>query len=305
MVSFLYPWLLFALVLPLALLVWLWWRGGRPVALPLDHGRPGTGRGWRFLLNLAESLPSLLLAVVIVIVAGPLRLSEPKTKRSMTNIEIAVDISGSMGEKFGDGTRYDVAMKSLDDFLNFRKGDAFGLTFFGNNYLHWVPLTTDVSAIRCAPELMMPGKAPPWFGGTEIGRALRACRKVLAERQEGDRMILLISDGDSSDLGDGADFVVAKDLKDHNIVMHYIHVSPHRVSDPITNITGVTGGEVFDPGDSEALKEVFKRIDQMQKTKLEKTVGDTMDFFGPFAWAALVLAGLALFTWFGLRVTPW
>ena len=31
-------------------------------------------------------------------------------------------------------------MKAIDDFLDFRKGDAFGLTFFGNNVLHWVPL---------------------------------------------------------------------------------------------------------------------------------------------------------------------
>ena len=53
--------------------------------------------------------------------------------------------------KIGDGSRYDTAMKSLDDFLTYRKGDAFGLTFFGNNTLHWVPLTSDVSAIRCSP----------------------------------------------------------------------------------------------------------------------------------------------------------
>jgi Ca-activated chloride channel family protein len=303
--SFLYPWVLALLVVPTSLLGWLWRRGGRPVVLPFDHGQAGSGRKWRIVLNCAESLPALLLAVVIVILAGPTRTSGPKTKRTMTNIEIAVDISGSMGWPFAGGTRYDVAMKSLDDFLTYRKGDAFGLTFFGNNHLHWVPLTTDVSAIRCAPALMQPGKTPPWFQGTEIARALRACRKVLAERQEGDRMILLISDGDSDDLWGGNDFIVAKDLKDHNIVMHYIHVSDQRVSDPITNITALTGGEVFDPADPEALKEVFKRIDKMQKTKLEKTVGDTMDFLGPFACAGLVLAGLALLAWYGLRYTPW
>jgi Ca-activated chloride channel family protein len=302
---FLYPWLLFALVLPLALLMWTWWSGGRPVALPFDHSRIGAGRGWWVLHNLAASLPALLFALVIVILAGPLRLSGPKTKRSVTNIEICVDISGSMGWKFGDGTRYDASMKAIDDFLTYRKGDAFGLTFFGNNYLHWVPLTSDASAIRCAPALMSPGNAPPGFGGTEIGKALLACKKVLAEREEGDRMILLISDGDSFDLWAGNDFAVAKSLKDAGIVVYDIHVSDERVPDSIVNITSLTGGEVFDPGDPEALKEVFRRIDQMQTAKLEKTVGDTMDFFGPFAWAGLVLAGLTLLTWFGIRYTPW
>ena len=303
--GFLYPLLLFALVAPAAILVQLWRRGGRTVALPLDHGRPGSGRGWWVLLSVAESLPALLLAVVIVVLAGPVRLSEPKTKRMMTNIELCVDISGSMGWPFGDGTRYDVAMKAIDDFLNYRKGDALGLTFFGNNFLHWVPLTTDASAIRCAPALMQPGKAPPWFGGTEIGRAFRACKRVLAEREEGDRMILLISDGDSQDLGGDQDYIVAKEMKDANIVVHYIHICPDAVLPSIINITALTGGEVFHPEDPQALKEVFKRIDQMQKTRLEKTVGDTMDFFEPFAWTGLALATLALLTWFGLRYTPW
>ena len=51
-------------------------------------------------------------------------------------------------------------MKAIDEFLKIRKGDAFGLTFFGNNVLHWVPLTSDPSAIRCAPPFMKPENVP-------------------------------------------------------------------------------------------------------------------------------------------------
>src|SRR6201999_4394443 len=101
----------------------------------------------------------------------------------------------------------------IDQFLTFRKGDAFGLTFFGNNVLHWAPLTQDASAIRCAVPFMRPELAPPWFGGTAIGKALMACQSVLTSRQEGDRMIILVSDGMSSDLSNGEDVALAKRLK--------------------------------------------------------------------------------------------
>ncbi|MCI0638856.1 MAG: VWA domain-containing protein [Gemmataceae bacterium] len=303
--TFLYGPVLVTLVVPAALILWQWRQGRRSLALPFDHGKPGKGRAWWVFLSLADNLPALVLAVVIILLAGPIRLGEPKDKRSLTNIELCVDVSGSMTAIFGEGTRYDTSMKAIDSFLTYRKGDAFGLTFFGNNYLHFVPLTSDVSAIRCAPPFMRPEVAPPWMGGTEIGKALRACKKVLAERHEGDRMVLLISDGDSFDLGGGVDLAVGKELKDNNIVVYHIHISDVRIPDSMINITSITGGEVFNPGDPEALKEVFKKIDQMQKTKVEKTIGDTLDDFWLYCVIGLSLAGTLLLSWFGARYTPW
>ena len=148
--SFAYPAVLVFLVVPVLL--------GRPGSgthrrtgrLAVRPRRPVRGRGWAVALGLAESVPALILAVVIVLLAGPQQLSAPRTKRVLTNIEFCVDVSSSMITPFGDGTRYDASMKAIDHFLDIRKGDAFGLTFFGNNVLHWVPLTSDPSAIRCA-----------------------------------------------------------------------------------------------------------------------------------------------------------
>jgi len=187
--------ILLLLLIPPLLVLWVWRRRGRSVVLPFDHGQQKSGRWLKAILNTAQSLPALLLAVVIVLLAGPQQFSEPKTKRALTNIEFCVDISGSMTAPFGEGTRYDASMKAIDEFLDFREGDAFGLTFFGNSVLHWVPLTTDTSAIRCSPPFMRPEVAPSWFGGTEIGKALLACKDILTDRQEGDRMIVLVSDG--------------------------------------------------------------------------------------------------------------
>lgn len=300
--SFNYPWMLFLLLIPAVIVAWIWRRSGRHVVLPLDHSEHKGGRWLGRLVNSASCFPALGLAVVIIVLSGPLRLSEPKTKRRLTNIEFCVDISGSMTAPFGDGSRYDASMKAINDFLDYREGDAFGLTFFGNNVLHWVPLTSDTSAVRCSPPFMRPENVPPWFGGTMIGKALRACQKVLVEREEGDRTIVLVSDGSS---GDSLDDELARKLRQDNIAVYAIHIGSGDAPAEIVNITSLTGGEVFVSGDVEGLKGIFKRIDEMKQTKLEKTSAETMDNYAPWCILGLSVLGMSLLTSLGLRYTPW
>ena len=297
--------LLALLVVPLGLLAWVWVRAGRNVVLPFDHGNQQRGRWLGSLVNLGEMIPPLVLSVVVFILAVPQQLSEPKTRRTLSNIEFCVDISGSMTAPFGEGSRYDASMEAINEFLDFRNGDAFGLTFFGNSVLHWVPLTTDASAIRCSVPFMRPEIAPPWFGGTEIGKALLACKRRLSDREEGDRMIILVSDGNSADLSNGNDEIITRRLRDDGIIVYAIHISQTPVPPEIVNITSATGGGLFQPGDKGALQAVFQRIDEMQQAKLEKVGAESMDAFGPFCIAVLVLiASWTLLAYF-LRYTPW
>jgi len=305
LVPFRHPAVLFLMLVPAALLVWTWRRRGREVVLPFDHARKQGSTALRLLVGLADSLPALLLAVVVAILAGPQRWDEPRSQRVLTNIEFCVDVSGSMRAKFEDGTRYDASMKAINAFLDYREGDAFGLTFFGNAVLHWVPLTTDVSAFRCAPPFMRPGTLPYWFGGTEIGKALLECRKVLTAREEGDRMIILVSDGASADLYGGRDEEIAGLLRQDGIVVYSVHIGAGAPPDPIVTITAKTGGEVFQPGDEQGLQHVFESIDAMQETRLEKVRSEALDHYEPWCAAGLGLLGAALICLLGLRATPW
>ena len=59
----------------------------------------------------------------------------------LTNLEFCLDVSGSMMAQYGSGTRSDKALEAIVDFTSYRKGDAFGLTAFGTEVLHWVPVT--------------------------------------------------------------------------------------------------------------------------------------------------------------------
>jgi Ca-activated chloride channel homolog len=305
------PWLLLLLALPVLHLCWVWQRRSRRVVLPFDHaaGHRGAGRGSGFvvrgLLGIAESLPALLLAAAILLLAMPQQLARPKQKRAMTNIQFLVDISGSMTAKFGNGSRYDASMQAINEFLDFRDGDSFGLTFFGNNYLHWVPLTNDPSAFRHAVPFMRPESAPPGFGGTEIGKAVLGTREVLTQRSEGDRMMILVTDGWSSDLANGAEMDIAKRLKRDGITLFAVNIQEQEARGEIVNLARMTGGEVFNPGDTKALAEVFQRIDQMTKAKLEQGTPELVDWFFPFCIAGLSVLGLYVLTLLGLRYTPW
>ncbi|MBM3973584.1 MAG: VWA domain-containing protein [Planctomycetes bacterium] len=299
------PWMLLLLALPLLQLWWTWTRQGGRVVLPYDRGPRGSGRLVRALLGVAESLPALLLAVAAVLLAQPQELAAPKEKRSLTNIQFVVDISASMTAKFGAGTRYDASMAAINQFLDYRKGDSFGLTFFGNNYLHYVPLTSDPSAFRCAIPFMRPENYIPGFGGTEIGKAVLGCREVLTSRAEGDRMMVLVTDGFSSDLMNGADVEIAKRLKRDGITLFAVNIQDSDARGEIVNLARLTGGEVFNPDDTKALADVFVRIDEMAKAKIEQGTAELCDWFLPFCVAGLALLLLHVLAQLGLRWTPW
>jgi Ca-activated chloride channel family protein len=303
--SFQYPAVLLLLLLPLALLAWVWRRNGRRVVLPFDHARPRGGWLWRSMIGVAESAAVLLLGVVIVLLAGPQRFGEPQAKRKLTNIQLCVDISSSMTAPFGEGSSYDAAMQEVEAFLGYRQGDAVGLTFFGNNVLHWCPLTSDLSAVRCAPPFMRPENVPYWFGGTEIGRALRSCKSVLVQRDEGDRMIILVTDGMSADLFGGVSEELARDLKANNIAVFAILIGSTPIQDEVISIAHTTRGEAFQAGDPETLKTVFQRIDQMRHAPVEKTIADMLDDFRPWCLAGLSLLAACVLSAYGLRYTPW
>lgn len=306
--QFAYPQLLFALLVPALLLAWVWTNRflvpGRRVVLPLDRARVRGGWWWWTVICLAESIPPLLLAVAVCILAGPQRNGPPQQKRSMTNIQFAVDVSGSMESPFGEGTRYDASMKAIDAFLDFRKGDAFGLTFFGDAYVHWVPLTTDPSAIRCSPPFMKPQTVPAPFWGTAIAKALRGCKSELRRRDEGDKMIVIITDGFSYDLP-GNDQELAREMKAEGVTVFCIIVGGFEPQAEIVNICRLTGGEAFRADDPDALPAVFKRIDGMKQAKLTPTMVEAVDYYEPFALVGIVLLTLGTLTLFGLRYTPW
>jgi Ca-activated chloride channel family protein len=232
----------------------------------------------------------------------------------VANIQIALDTSGSMNDPLGDKvkkdgktyTKYDAAMEAITEFTTFRKGDAFGFTIFTSGVMHWVPLTTDLSAIRLATPFVGPGTFPlKWWDGTKVGNALKECAKLLEERHAGDRMLIVLTDGESPDLQNGQAAVIARELKTKNIVVYMISIRNGVPPDELRTVAQITGGEIFESGDLPALRSVFQRIDGLQRAKLVAAQTTWLEFFSPFALVGLALLGLNQAAAFGLRFTPW
>ena len=302
--TFAHPAVLPLLALPVLLLVWEWRRRGTVVALPFDHANAKRGRWLEGTVKVANLLTPMLLAVAIILLAGPQRPLSQGTQRVLTNIELVLDVSGSMTAKYGDGRRADKAVEALQEFVSHRKGDAFGVTLFGTEVLHWVPLTQDLDALKHSAPFMKPEAMPPYMGGTRIGLALRSVHRILADRPKGDKMIVLISDGSSGDLRGQGD-KISGDLNGDDIVLYYIHVANGQPQQEVYDIASRTGGEAFVAGDPAALQAVFEKIDAMQPAKFKPETPIPADNFRPFALAGLSMLALQLLSLFGIRFTPW
>jgi Ca-activated chloride channel homolog len=301
-VTFTYPWVLLLLAVPVLLIVAPPSRAFGLV-LPLDHHEHPRRRWLGWLLAAADRIPALALAAAILMLAGPQMLKQPRNTRLLTNIQFCLDVSGSMAWE----NRYENAREAIEEFVAAREGDAFGLTLFGSHQIRWTPLTTDLSAILNALPFANPNHQPMHMAGTRIGAALMFCLANMShEAERGDRLIILVSDGVSSDLGDGfAELDHAQELSAAGITLFHVHVGSDDIPQEVVEIATATGGQAFAARDAAALRKVFAHIDRMKPAQFAPGGTVPMDHYWPFALAALsALAahGLALF---GLRHTPW
>ena len=308
--SFHHPQLLWLLALPVLWGFWQWVRRGHPLALPFDYGQQREGKWLRVLTNLAGTLPAVLLAIAVLVLAGPRQPAPPLDERILNNIIICLDVSGSMGTPFGQkGTRFQAAVEATKQFCTFRKGDAFGLTIFGSECIHWIPPTKELSAIVNATKYVRPDNMPPWMGGTLICNALRGCRDELVRVPEGDRAVVLVTDGGSADFSNGGDRSVAQELADRKIRVYSVMIGNDDTGGAglagLNTIASITGGKVFATGDNGALTTIFHEIDGMQKAKFKQVTADWVDDYTPLAIAGLAAAVLAALSLLGLRYTPW
>ncbi len=201
--TFLYPSVLTALLLPLLL----------AVAAVLAHRRAGSAwkrlvsaghehelvrrrAAWRTVLPAALAL--LALSCAILGAARPIHgYGEGSSTATGRNLLIALDISRSMETKDVTPSRLEEARAAAYELIDALPNDKIGLIVFSGEADLVVPLTYDHDALRDA--IAQVDRSWAGYGGTNFGLVLRtAMRNFERSAPDGTNALVILSDGEDT-----------------------------------------------------------------------------------------------------------
>jgi len=139
-----------------------------------------------------------LLAGLSLLVTGFARPQGPGKKVMVTHrgvdIVIAIDVSDSMLTEDIKPNRLEKAKLELQDLVDTARGDKIGVVAFAGDAHGQVPLTLDRAAVKLFLKALTPGMIP--VPGTAIGRAIHVSMQMFDLESEGDKVIILLTDGE-------------------------------------------------------------------------------------------------------------
>jgi len=313
MISFAWPWL-FAL-LPLPLIIYL-----------LPAKKSATQQSALImptLINVPSSTvseqqkrkaPLIVLSIcwllVVIAISRPQWLGEaidiPSEGREMM---IAVDLSGSMEIEDmslnGRGVnRLQMLKVVLGDFIERRVSDRLGLILFADDAYMQTPMTFDRKTVKQMldeSELNLVGRK------TAIGDAIALAVKRFDAKQESNKVLLLLTDGQNTagkitpeqalelavakeitiyTVGIGADSMIQKSLWGSQRV----NPSGDLDEQSLSNIAEKTGGQYFRARDSQGMSEIYTLLDQLEPIEQEQQQMRPLSalYYWPLAFAALL-----------------
>ncbi len=256
------------------------------------------------------ALRVLVLALVIVAVARPQTgQSEYTTHTEGVDILMVLDTSGSMqAQDFKPKNRLHVAKEVVKEFVGKRKHDRIGLVVFAAQAVTQCPLTLDYPVLTRLIDEVDIGMLED---GTAIGVALATAVNRLKNSQAESRIVVLLTDGQNNtgmvDPTTAAKVAAAMGIKVHTIGVGTKGRAPMPVNDPIfgkrlisvevdldedtlTKIAELTDGQYFRATDREELFEIYDRIDELEKTRIESET--YVEYTDRFPWFLLPALGL-------------
>jgi Ca-activated chloride channel family protein len=298
--------LLLALLMPLLWWRWLGVRRRASVAFsstaPFRHIRPSWAVRVRWVVPV---LRSLVLVVLIICIARPLKADEQTRVRTEgIAIQLVLDRSGSMQtDDFTIGgrrtTRLAVVKDVVEQFvtggdrLPGRPDDLTGLIAFGTFADSICPLTLDhdflVEAIRSIEIPPIRSEQQTAIGdaialGVERLQGIKEREDLVADREIRGKVMILLTDGESNrgaiDPITAADMAAAFDIRIYAIgaasdeplnMMQRMRGMSGGVDEPtLREIASRTGGRYFRATDSESLREIYARIDELERIEIEQ-----------------------------------
>ena len=282
-----------AALIPLAVLLWLIFRGRRRSASLIFSGTapfkdipPGVGVRLR---HLPVALRVAGLALLVIAFARPQtgRHHEEVLTEGI-DIAIVVDVSGSMRtEDFKPKNRLGVAKDVVGQFVRGRRNDLIGLVVFAANAYTRCPLTLDYNILLDL--LTEVDFASRDEDGTAIGMGLATAVSRLKDAAGKSKVVILLTDGRNNrgqiDPLTAARLAQALDVKVYTIGVGKEGEAPYPIDDPIMGrryinvsaeideetlqeIANETGGRYFRATDARSLQAIFETIDRMERTEI-------------------------------------
>ncbi len=285
-----FVWPLVFIITPLPLLIyWLMPRAERSapqaIRMPmyvnlktqLGGNNNQTSRSrWRIWIAIIIWLLSVIAAARPQTMGNPVPL--PVQGR---NLMVAVDLSGSMQEQdiqIGNQrvSRLTAVKAVAGNFIEQRAGDRMGLILFGQQAYLQAPLSFDRDTVNILLSEAVIGLAG---NETAIGDAIALAVKRLRLQPEGNRVLILLTDG-ANTAGHIQPLKAAEIAKKEGIRIYTIGVgADQQVSslfgqvinmgssldeDTLQQVARITGGDYYRARDLPALQAIYKKLDQLE-----------------------------------------
>jgi Ca-activated chloride channel family protein len=309
------PWVLVLLALIPCMLVYGWRRSGsacirfsslnvlaqlpQPVSVPLRRSMP-----------LLRCLAAIL--IILALARPQSGVKSVEVKSTGVDIILCLDSSGSMRalDFTTDGKRNTrmAAVKSVvSEFVRGREHDRIGMVVFGEEAFTQCPLTLDYGVLLSLLDALEVGMAGD---ATAIGTALGICVKRFKDVESASRVIVLVTDG-VNNTGTLTPLTAARlaqsfDIKIYTIGIgsegkapfevdslfgkQYVYLDADLDEDTLRDIARLTGGQYFRATDTDALRQIYRQIDVMEKTEVQ--VKEYTEYNELFLW--LLLPALCL-----------
>ncbi len=231
------------------------------------------------------------------------------------DLMLAVDLSGSMQEEDfvlrGEQVDRLTAVKSVaGGFIERRVGDRIGLILFGDQAYLQAPLTFDRKTVKTLMNEAVIGLAGK---ATAIGDAIGLAVKRLRDRDEANRVLILLTDGANTTgmmepleaaqlaageglkiytIGVGADEMLVRGI----FGLRKVNPSTELDEETLTQVAEVTGGRYFRARDTGELQEIHQRLDELEPVEEDARPFRPRKalYYWPLAGALLIGALLAL-----------
>ncbi len=271
-------------------------------------------KSWRMRLLHVPMLLRLLSFVLIV-----LALARPQTHNSWGNrtvegidIMLAMDVSTSMLAEDLSPNRMEAAKAVAAEFISGRPDDNIGLTIFAGEAFTQCPMTADHQSLLNLLQNVRTDIAARGLieDGTAVGMGLANAVSRLDKSKAKSKVVILLTDG-SNNRGDISPLTAAKIAKSYGIRVYTIGVGTNKVARyPMTvggsvqyvnvpveidtktleDIASVTNGHFYRATNTGELKQIYKDIDKLEKTKMDvKKFSKHYDNFQPFVLAAFIV----------------